>query len=115
MGLYLMGFYNVSWVLAMSLISSNTAGATKKSLGSVSIGIFYGSVNPFLPLQWLEIMAACANTLCFEKAVGNIIGPQFFLDSQRPHYTLGIGAMIFSFLIMAFCGIVYRSVLSTMI
>lgn len=48
MGLYLMGFYNVSWVMAMSLISSNTAGATKKSLGSVSMAIFYGSVNPFL-------------------------------------------------------------------
>lgn len=52
-GLYLMGFYNVSWILAMSLISSNTAGATKKSLGSVSIGIFYGSVNPFLPFHCL--------------------------------------------------------------
>lgn len=50
-GLYLMGFYNVSWVLAMSLISSNTAGATKKSLGSASMGIFYGSVNPFPPFS----------------------------------------------------------------
>lgn len=52
MGLYLMGFYNVSWALAMSLISSNTAGATKKSVGSVSMAIAYGSVTfpsfPFL-------------------------------------------------------------------
>ncbi|KAI9730900.1 MAG: hypothetical protein M1834_005618 [Cirrosporium novae-zelandiae] len=76
MGLYLTGFYNVSWVMAMSLISSNVAGATKKSFGSVS--------------------------------VGNMIGPQFFLDSQKPHYQSGISAMISSFCIMAACGILYR-------
>lgn len=44
MGLYLTGFYNVSWVMAMSLISSNTAGGTKKSFGSASMAIFYGNV-----------------------------------------------------------------------
>lgn len=42
--------------------------------------------------------------------MGNIIGPQFFLDSQKPHYSLGIGAMIFSFLLMAVCGVLYWSV-----
>jgi hypothetical protein len=45
MGLYLTGFYNVSWVMAMSLISSNTAGGTKKSFGSASMAIFYGNVT----------------------------------------------------------------------
>lgn len=53
MGLYLMGFYNVSWILAMSLISSNTAGATKKSFGSGSMAIFYGRINPFLSFPCL--------------------------------------------------------------
>lgn len=52
-----MGFYNVSWVLAMSLISSNTAGATKKSLGSGSMGIFYGNVNPFPPISLFAALA----------------------------------------------------------
>ncbi|KAK5996816.1 putative transporter [Cladobotryum mycophilum] len=80
-GLYLIGFYNVSWVLVMSLISSNTAGATKKSFVSVSMAISY--------------------------AVGNMLGPQFFLDSQKPQYQLGIGAMIVAFMLMGVCGVVY--------
>ena len=37
-----MGFYNVPWVLMLSLQSSNTAGATKKSFVSVSVAVFYG-------------------------------------------------------------------------
>lgn len=37
-------------------------------------------------------------------AIGNIIGPQFFLRSQAPHYPLGIGAMICAFAIMAASG-----------
>lgn len=60
-----MGFYNVSWILAMSLVSSNTAGATKKSLGSGSMGIFYGILNlyifPLLP--YLELQTALADNL----------------------------------------------------
>lgn len=77
------------------------------------MAIAYGSVTfpsfsfPFL--VW-ELQVALANTLHLVKAVGNIIGPQFFLDSQKPYYTLGIGAMIFSFSIMAFCGKLYWSV-----
>lgn len=40
-------------------------------------------------------------------AIGNIIGPQFFLDSQSPTYPLGIGATIFAFALMAATGIAY--------
>lgn len=40
-GVYLMGFYNVSWVLVLSLQSSNTAGTTKKTFVSVSVAVFY--------------------------------------------------------------------------
>jgi len=43
-GVYLMGFYNVSWVMALSLQSSNVAGMTKKSFVSVSAAVFYGTV-----------------------------------------------------------------------
>lgn len=44
---------------------------------------------------------------CATLAIGNMIGPQFFLDSQKPHYTLGVGAMIFSFVMMGICGVLY--------
>ncbi|PVI02691.1 allantoin permease [Periconia macrospinosa] len=84
LGLYLTGFYNTSWVMAMSLISSNTAGATKKSFASVSMAICY--------------------------AIGNIVGPHFFLDSQKPEYSLGISTMIISFVTMAICGSLYWSI-----
>ncbi|KAF4301535.1 Major facilitator superfamily [Botryosphaeria dothidea] len=80
-GVYLMGFYNVAWVLMLSLQSSNTAGETKKSFCSVSVAVFY--------------------------AVGNIIGPQFFRESQSPHYPLGISAMMCCFAIMAATGVLY--------
>ena len=40
-------------------------------------------------------------------AVGNIIGPQFFLSSQSPTYSLGIGAMMCAFSLMAASGVFY--------
>ncbi|KAL2419246.1 putative transporter [Exophiala dermatitidis] len=80
-GVYMMGFYNVAWVMMMSLVSSNNAGTTKKTFASVTVAVFY--------------------------AVGNIIGPQFFRGDQSPHYPLGIGAMMVSFGVEAVCGIAY--------
>ncbi|KAL2671410.1 hypothetical protein Neosp_013996 [[Neocosmospora] mangrovei] len=80
-GVYLMGFYNVSWVMALSLQSSNVTGMTKKSFVSISAACFY--------------------------AIGNIVGPQFFLESQRPHYSLGIGAMLCGFAVMMSTGALY--------
>ncbi|KAM0704485.1 hypothetical protein Q7P35_008719 [Cladosporium inversicolor] len=41
-------------------------------------------------------------------AVGNIIGPQFFLQRQAPHYFLGIGAMLTAFAVMAASGLAYH-------
>lgn len=41
-GVYLMGFYNIPWVFMLSLQSSNTAGATKKSFMGVSVSVMYG-------------------------------------------------------------------------
>ncbi|KAL0941808.1 major facilitator superfamily transporter [Colletotrichum truncatum] len=78
---YLMGFYNPPFVFMLSLNSSNTAGATKKSFMGVSVAVCY--------------------------AIGNIIGPQLFLSSQAPRYPLGIGAMMFAFALMAVSGVVY--------
>ncbi|KAK1634406.1 major facilitator superfamily transporter [Colletotrichum phormii] len=78
---YIMGFYNVPWVFMLSLNSSNTAGATKKSFMGVTVAVCY--------------------------AIGNIVGPQLFLSSQAPRYPLGISAMIFAFALMAASGLVY--------
>jgi len=58
-------------VLCLSLVTSNTAGTTKKAFSSVSVAVAY--------------------------AVGNIVGPQFFRASQAPEYKLGIFAMMVCF------------------
>lgn len=65
---YLTGSYQASFVLALSLITSNVGGQTKKQLTSAII--------------W---MGACC---------GNIVGPFFFRSEQAPTYPLGIGAML---------------------
>ncbi|GAA6003268.1 hypothetical protein JCM10207_001834 [Rhodosporidiobolus poonsookiae] len=80
-GVYLMGWYNVSWVLALSLATSNTAGTTKKAFQSTSIAVAY--------------------------AVGNIVGPQGFRASEAPTYTSGIAMMLACFAIMAVTGVLY--------
>lgn len=41
-GVYLMGFYNVAWVMMISLVSSNNAGLTKKAFASTSVAVIYG-------------------------------------------------------------------------
>jgi hypothetical protein len=46
-GVYLMGFYNVPFIFLLSLSSSNTAGATKKSFMGMSIAIMYGMYSSF--------------------------------------------------------------------
>lgn len=43
-GVYLMGFYNVPWVFTLSLSSSNTAGATKKSFMGITCALVYGMI-----------------------------------------------------------------------
>jgi MFS family permease len=78
---YLCGFYNAPYVLCLSLIASNTSGQTKKAFNSVSVGLFY--------------------------ALGNLIGPQFFLNSQAPKYHTGIKAMLAACCIMYGMSILY--------
>ncbi|GAA6002871.1 uncharacterized protein JCM10292_001348 [Rhodotorula paludigena] len=80
-GVYLLGFYNTSWVLALSLATSNTSGTTKKLFQSTSIAVAY--------------------------AVGNIIGPQGFRADEAPTYRSGIIMMLACFSIMCVTGILY--------
>jgi LytS/YehU family sensor histidine kinase len=68
-GYYLTGASNAVFVLALSLVSGNVGGVTKKSFCSASI--FLG------------------------VAVGNIVGPFMFKDSEAPKYPTGIiGCMV---------------------
>ncbi|OWT36696.1 hypothetical protein J008_05545 [Cryptococcus neoformans] len=63
-GYYLTGSSNAVFVLALSLVSGNVGGVTKRVLASASI--FLG------------------------VALGNIVGPYSFLDSEAPTYHTGI-------------------------
>lgn len=63
-GYYLTGSSNAVFVLALSLVSGNVGGTTKKLL--MSAAIFLG------------------------MATGNIVGPYSFLDSEAPVYKTGI-------------------------
>lgn len=62
-GVYLMGFYNVPWVFMLSLSSSNTAGATKKSFMGVSIAVVYGQYKHFLLALSAELTRASTQRL----------------------------------------------------
>ncbi|KAI7909478.1 hypothetical protein M9X92_011614 [Pyricularia oryzae] len=65
---YLTGSYQASFVISLSLITSNTGGQSKKMI--VSGMIWFG---------------AC---------VGNIAGPFFYRSDQAPKYPLGIGSLL---------------------
>ncbi|KAK1231924.1 hypothetical protein PQX77_004943 [Marasmius sp. AFHP31] len=67
---YLTGSYQASFVLGLSLVTSNVAGQTKKQVTAAMI--------------WL---GAC---------VGNISGPFFYRGQDAPYYRLGIGSMLVS-------------------
>ncbi|KAL7934494.1 major facilitator superfamily domain-containing protein [Trichoderma chlorosporum] len=65
---YLTGSYNASFVISLSLITSNTGGQSKKMI--VSGMIWFG---------------AC---------IGNITSPFFYKADQAPSYHLGIGSLL---------------------
>ncbi|GFZ50229.1 hypothetical protein JCM24511_07985, partial [Saitozyma sp. JCM 24511] len=65
---YLTGSYQASFVIFLSVITSNTAGQTKKMLVS--------------------------GTIWFGACVGNIASPFFYKTDQAPTYHLGIGSLL---------------------
>ncbi|UDD58863.1 hypothetical protein AFCA_006286 [Aspergillus flavus] len=75
-GLALGAVFAVNIPLSLSIISSNVAGFTKRSTTSA-----------------LMFVAYC---------VGNIVGPQFFLSSEEPHYPTGMKAAISGLALGAF-------------
>ena len=89
-----MGLYNVPLVFTLSISSSNTGGATKKSFKEITRAVMYD--NHFIPLT---SGLPSANP---SKVVGNIVGPQFLISSQSPTYPLGIGAMPVAFVLLSY-------------
>ncbi|KAI0113108.1 MFS general substrate transporter [Daldinia grandis] len=65
---YLTGSYQASFVISLSLVTSNTGGQSKKMI--VSGMVWFGS------------------------CVGNIAGPFFYKTEQAPSYHLGIGSLL---------------------
>lgn len=68
MSSYLTGSYQASFVISLSLITSNTAGHSKKMI--VSGMIWFGS------------------------CIGSISSPFFYIADQAPSYHLGIGSLL---------------------
>ncbi|KAF9892118.1 hypothetical protein FE257_002524 [Aspergillus nanangensis] len=83
-GLSLGAVFAVNIPLSLSIISSNVAGFTKRSVTSALLFIAY--------------------------CIGNIVGPQFFLTSEEPSYPTGMKAAISGLALGAFflaCLLVY--------
>ncbi|EPX70424.1 membrane transporter [Schizosaccharomyces octosporus yFS286] len=77
----LVGVWFTMWVpagsaLLLSLISSNVAGYTKKSVTNATVFVFY--------------------------SIGNIVAPQLFKSGQTPEYIEGIQAMIVALCLIIF-------------
>ena len=68
MGIYISVGYAVNIPLCMSLVTSNVAGFSKRSVVSAMIFIAY--------------------------CVGNIVGPQFYSRSQAPTYEVSLLALL---------------------
>ncbi|GFZ46001.1 hypothetical protein JCM24511_03735 [Saitozyma sp. JCM 24511] len=83
---YLTGSYQTSFVICLSLITSNTAGQTKKTLTSALI--------------W------------FGSCIGSISSPFFYKTDQAPTYRLGIGSMLASNILELLCFVFLRWYLS---
>lgn len=83
---YLTGSYQCSFVLGLSLITSNTAGQSKKMIVSGMIWFGAHAVFIHLPARLTQLFSGAC--------IGNIISPFFYLTSQAPRYQLGIGSLL---------------------
>ncbi|KAK7047621.1 hypothetical protein VNI00_006389 [Paramarasmius palmivorus] len=85
---YLTGSYQASFVLALSLITSNTAGQTKKQITSAMIwlGACIGNISG---------MASHSTSVCLALRY-LAVGPFFYRAQDAPEYRLGIGSMLVS-------------------
>ncbi|KAJ5578604.1 uncharacterized protein N7459_007568 [Penicillium hispanicum] len=82
LGYYLLVGFSVTFVVAMTLVQSNVAGRTKKTMFTSSFFVSY--------------------------CVGNLIGPQLFFAREAPRYQSGFASMIVCFAAqIAIVGLMY--------
>jgi hypothetical protein len=82
---YLTGSYQASFVIFLSVITSNTAGQTKKMLvsGTIWFGACVGNIaSPFVSLALPNNRFPSSHW------------PQFYKTDQAPTYHLGIGSLL---------------------
>ncbi|CAI7605015.1 unnamed protein product [Penicillium discolor] len=72
-GYYLLVGFSVNFVLSLTLLQSNVAGRTKKTMFASSFFVSY--------------------------CVGNLIGPQLFFSREAPRYQSGFASMIVCFVV----------------
>lgn len=84
---YLTGSYQASFVLSLSLITSNTGGQSKKMIvsGMIWLGACVGNIaGPFVrTIHHFFVQDQCILT-----------SRQFYKANQAPKYTLGIGSIL---------------------
>jgi hypothetical protein len=80
-GVYILFTNTISYIMVLSLVASNFAGMSRKSTAAAGIFIAY--------------------------SVGNLVGPQLFIDSEAPRYPTGFRGMIASFVLMIILAMVY--------
>lgn len=100
---YLTGSYQASFVIGLSLITSNVGGQTKKQLTSaiIFVGVCVGNIAYVPVLRYLfEIMQL---TMSFPPS-----GPFFFRSEQAPNYPLGIGAILVCNILEFFTFLAFR-------
>jgi ACS family allantoate permease-like MFS transporter len=73
-GIYILMTNTVSYIMVMSMISSNFAGMTRKT--TVAAGLF------------------------LSYSAGNLVAPQLFLTREAPRYPTGFKGMIAAFILM---------------
>lgn len=88
-------------MLSLSLITSNTAGQTKKMITSATICAFSSASLASVAPSPNDVLGADAFPSPYRltglgACVGNIAGPFFYKSDQAPSYRLGIGSMLVS-------------------
>lgn len=86
-GYYLLVGFSVAFVQGLSLIQANVAGRTKKTVFTSSVFVSY--------------------------CVGNLIGPQVFLEHEAPRYRTGFAVILacFGFQAVLLIGMYFQNLL----
>lgn len=116
--IYMMGCYNVPWVFAVSLATTNTAGKTKKSFTSVTFAVCCEQSCAFFTLcrdTQCSTIYRCRrqhhwSTVLFEQSISNI--PHWYSVGLMPlslktRLTLVNSTMCACFCFMAATGAIY--------